>query len=276
MCSKFLKKKGAVKDKPVERVVFNAITRQRCSRRCSIPRKIDRRWSMPIWRGARSTIWSASRCRRCCGASCPGARSAGRVQSVALRLICDRELEIEAFKAQEYWTIEGDFATRQRRGVLGPPQAIDGKRLGKLDITNEASARAIEAALNGARFSVDSGREQAGQAPSLRRPSAPRRCSRKPRASSASPRPGPCRSPSASMKASTSAARRSASSPICEPTAFRWRGEAIAATRNAILKALRRALSAVGAAPIHDQGQERPGSPRGHPPDRPRCAFPSR
>ena len=50
----------------------------------------------------------------------PGARSAGRVQSVALRLVCDREAEIEAFKTDEYWTIEATLATAQGRGVRAP------------------------------------------------------------------------------------------------------------------------------------------------------------
>ena len=50
----------------------------------------------------------------------PGARSAGRVQSVALRLICERELEIEAFIKEEYWTIEAAMADRCRKRLLPP------------------------------------------------------------------------------------------------------------------------------------------------------------
>ena len=76
---------------------------------------------MPISPAAPSIISSASACRPMLWRKLPGARSAGRVQSVALRLICDRELEIEAFKAQEYWTIEGDFRDRSRRSLLRPP-----------------------------------------------------------------------------------------------------------------------------------------------------------
>jgi DNA topoisomerase-1 len=86
----------------------------------------------------------------------PGSRSAGRVQSVALRLICDRELEIEAFRAQEYWTIDGTFLTSQGAEFQAALTSIAGKRLGKLDIADEASARAIEQAVKGARFAVDS------------------------------------------------------------------------------------------------------------------------
>jgi DNA topoisomerase-1 len=51
----------------------------------------------------------------------PGAKSAGRVQSVCLRLIVERELEIEAFRAREYWTVTATLATPARTGVSGPP-----------------------------------------------------------------------------------------------------------------------------------------------------------
>ena len=52
----------------------------------------------------------------------PGARSAGRVQSVALRLVCDRELEIERFKTQEYWSIEAELATAKNETFQRPPR----------------------------------------------------------------------------------------------------------------------------------------------------------
>jgi DNA topoisomerase-1 len=74
---------------------------------------------------------------------------------VALRLICDRELEIEAFKAQEYWTIDGSFTSPKGDVFSARLNAIDGKRLGKLDIENETSARAIVLALKAAGFHVD-------------------------------------------------------------------------------------------------------------------------
>jgi DNA topoisomerase-1 len=66
------------------------------------------RWSMPISRAARWIISSVSTLSPVLWRKLPGARSAGRVQSVALRLICDREREIEAFIPQEYWTITGN------------------------------------------------------------------------------------------------------------------------------------------------------------------------
>jgi DNA topoisomerase I len=151
-----LKKKGVVKDKPVERVVFNAITRQSVLEAMRHPRRIDpalvdaylarRALDYLVGFSLSPMLWR----------KLPGARSAGRVQSVALRLICDRELEIEAFKAQEYWTIEGEFSTQRGDAFSARLAAIDGKKLGKFDIPNEAEARKIEAALKGGKYSVDS------------------------------------------------------------------------------------------------------------------------
>jgi DNA topoisomerase-1 len=131
----------------------------------------------------------------------PGARSAGRVQSVALRLICDRELEIEAFVREEYWTIEATMSTGNGDQFAARLQAIAGNRLGKMDIPDEASARAIEAALDGARFAV-SNVEVPSRPSGIRRRRSPHpRCSRKPRANLVSPRSGPCRWRRSFMKA---------------------------------------------------------------------------
>jgi DNA topoisomerase-1 len=151
-----LKKKGAIKGKSVSRVVFNAITRQSVLEAMQHPREIDpslvdaylarRALDYLVGFTLSPVLWR----------KLPGARSAGRVQSVALRLICDRELEIEAFKAQEYWTLEGEFMTPRGERFAARLNAIGGQRLGKLDIGSETSARAIEAALKNAAFAVDS------------------------------------------------------------------------------------------------------------------------
>ncbi|MDP4823221.1 MAG: type I DNA topoisomerase, partial [Aestuariivirgaceae bacterium] len=85
----------------------------------------------------------------------PGARSAGRVQSVALRIVCDRELEIEAFRAQEYWSLEAAMATAKDENFDARLSAINGQKVGKLDIKDEATAKAIESALKGQRYTVD-------------------------------------------------------------------------------------------------------------------------
>src|SRR5437868_2687643 len=150
-----LKQKHALKGQKIERVVFNAITKQAVADAMKNPRAID------------SALVDAYLARRALDylvgftlspvlwRKLPGARSAGRVQSVALRLICDRELEIEAFKAQEYWTVDGAFVTPRGEVFSARLNAVGGQKLGKLDIKNETAARAIEAALGGIPFSVE-------------------------------------------------------------------------------------------------------------------------
>ena len=149
----------------------------------------------------------------------PGARSAGRVQSVALRLVCDRELEIEKFVRQEYWSLVADAGDAAQRAFEARLVGADGKKLQRLDIGTGAEAEAFKQALETAAFTVDVGRSEAGQAPSATPPFTTSTLQQEAAASSASRRRTPCASRSASTKASTSAARRSASSPICEPTA---------------------------------------------------------
>ncbi|HAJ20594.1 MAG TPA: hypothetical protein DCL95_11135, partial [Rhodospirillaceae bacterium] len=70
----------------------------------------------------------------------PGAKSAGRVQSVALRLICEREAEIEAFKAREYWSVEALMATPDGVPFNARLTHLMGKKLDKFDLANETAA----------------------------------------------------------------------------------------------------------------------------------------
>ncbi len=84
----------------------------------------------------------------------PGSRSAGRVQSVALRLICARELEIEAFKPREYWSIEVDLDTPRGERIVARLAALDGEKLGKYALGDqEAAERAAELVRSG-RYSI--------------------------------------------------------------------------------------------------------------------------
>jgi DNA topoisomerase-1 len=149
---KKLIKKGMV----VERVAFNAVTKQAIMQAMSEPREIDgplvdaylarRALDYLVGFNLSPVLWR----------KLPGARSAGRVQSVALRLICDREAEIEAFKSDEYWTIEANLETAKAEAVRARLQAISGKTVQRLDIKNEAQAQAIKAAIVGQRFTVTS------------------------------------------------------------------------------------------------------------------------
>jgi DNA topoisomerase-1 len=150
-----LKKKGALKGKEIDRVVFNAITKQSVLEAMKHPRQVDpalvdaylarRALDYLVGFTLSPVLWR----------KLPGARSAGRVQSVALRIICDRELEIEAFRAQEYWTIDASLTSPKGDAFSARLNTIEGKRLGKLDIADEASAKAIVSALKGTKFSVD-------------------------------------------------------------------------------------------------------------------------
>jgi len=86
----------------------------------------------------------------------PGARSAGRVQSVALRLVCDRENEIERFIREEYWQIAALLSTPRADDFEARLTGFEGKKLQKLDIKNEAQAADIKTMLEGASFNVAS------------------------------------------------------------------------------------------------------------------------
>jgi DNA topoisomerase-1 len=140
----------------VERVAFNAITKQAILDALAHPREIDQplveaylaRRALDYLVGftLSPVLWR----------KLPGARSAGRVQSVALRLVCDREAEIEAFKTEEYWTIEATLATAKGEEVKARLTAIAGQTLKRLDLKDEATATAIKAAIEGGGFRVAS------------------------------------------------------------------------------------------------------------------------
>ena len=84
----------------------------------------------------------------------PGARSAGRVQSVALRLVCDRELEIEKFVAKEYWSIAATLATPRQETFEARLVGADGQKITRLDIGSGAEAEAFTRDLETATFKV--------------------------------------------------------------------------------------------------------------------------
>jgi DNA topoisomerase-1 len=149
-------KKALGKDTEVERVAFNAITKQSILAALKEPRQIDeplvdaylarRALDYLVGFTLSPVLWR----------KLPGSRSAGRVQSVALRLVCDREAEIEAFKTDEYWTIEALLLTAKNEDVRSRLVAIEGTSLKKLDIKDEATATAIRKALIGQDFRVAS------------------------------------------------------------------------------------------------------------------------
>ncbi len=85
-----------------------------------------------------------------------GSRSAGRVQSVALRLVCEREAEIEAFKPREYWTLEAKFQTPAGAPFTARLTHLDGKKLEQFDLADEAAALRAKALAEGTTYAVAS------------------------------------------------------------------------------------------------------------------------
>jgi DNA topoisomerase-1 len=150
-----LTKKKVLKDTHVERVTFNAITKSAVLEAMAAPRQIDmelveaylarRALDYLVGFNLSPVLWR----------KLPGARSAGRVQSVALRIVVDREMEIEKFKAQEYWSVEADL------NADSPPFTARlvkhaGKRVQRLDIVSEAMATAARDAINAGTFTINS------------------------------------------------------------------------------------------------------------------------
>jgi DNA topoisomerase I len=164
-----LKEKRALKDQAIERVVFNAITKQAISEAMKHPRQID---------GALVDAYMARRAldylvgftlSPVLWRKLPGARSAGRVQSVALRLVCDRELEIEKFVAREYWSLLATLATPRGDTFEARLVGADGKKIQRLDIGTGAEAEDFKKALESAQFTVTSVEAK----PARRNPQAP-------------------------------------------------------------------------------------------------------
>jgi DNA topoisomerase I len=149
-----LKGKKLLKDKRVDRVVFNAVTKDAVQEAMRNPREID------------DALVDAYRARRALDylvgfnlspvlwRKLPGARSAGRVQSVSLRIICDRELEIEKFVAREYWSIIAHLQTEAKAPFTARLVGADGKKINRLDIGSGAEAEAFKTDLEKALFSV--------------------------------------------------------------------------------------------------------------------------
>ena len=149
-----LKEKRALKGQKIERVVFNAITKQAVAEAMRNPRAID------------SALVDAYLARRALDylvgftlspvlwRKLPGARSAGRVQSVALRLVADRELEIEKFVAREYWSLVATLATPRNETFEARLVGADGKKIQRLDIGSGDEAQAFKRDLETAHFNV--------------------------------------------------------------------------------------------------------------------------
>jgi DNA topoisomerase-1 len=149
-----LRAKGLAKTTPIKRVTFNEITKKTVTDAIANPREIDqdlvdaymarRALDYLVGFSLSPVLWR----------KLPGAKSAGRVQSVALRLICERESEIEKFKTQEFWTIEATFTTAKNLNVPAHLTHLNGKKLDKFALQTEAEAQAALSVLNQLSYKV--------------------------------------------------------------------------------------------------------------------------
>ncbi len=149
-----LKSKKVLKGKKIERVVFHEITKSAITEAIKNPHEIDDNL-VSAYMGRRAldylvgftlspVLWR----------KLPGSKSAGRVQSVALRLICDRESEIEKFKPEEYWTVDVDLLTSAKSLIKSHLMELDGKKLEKFDLNSEAKALEAKAKIEAQNFAI--------------------------------------------------------------------------------------------------------------------------
>src|SRR5690606_664271 len=151
-----LKRRNALDGVDVERVVFNEITKKAVVEAFRNPRRLDQEL-IDAYMARRAldylvgftlspVLWR----------KLPGSRSAGRVQSVALRLVCEREAEIEAFRAEEYWSIETSMTTKEGKSFTARLSMLDGDKIEKMTLQNQQQADTAVARIMGQNYAVTS------------------------------------------------------------------------------------------------------------------------
>jgi DNA topoisomerase-1 len=151
-----LQHKKALAGVDVKRVTFNAITKKSVLDAVANPRDLDqplidaylarRALDYLVGFNLSPVLWR----------KLPGSRSAGRVQSVALRLICERESEIEVFKSREYWTVDAYFGTAKKQVLKARLTHLDGRKLDKFDLNNQERAEQAKREIERRAFAVSS------------------------------------------------------------------------------------------------------------------------
>jgi DNA topoisomerase-1 len=151
-----LDEQRALQGKDVRRITFNEITKSAVQYAMAHPRDLDeplieaylarRALDYLVGFNLSPVLWR----------KLPGSRSAGRVQSVALRLVCEREAEIEAFASREYWTVEAQFTTPAGAPFTAKLTHLDGRKLDQFDLNTADRAEAARARIAAGRFSVGS------------------------------------------------------------------------------------------------------------------------
>jgi DNA topoisomerase-1 len=151
-----LEEKRALSGVDVKRITFNEITKSAVQHAIEHPRDLDQplieaylaRRALDYLVGftLSPVLWR----------KLPGSRSAGRVQSVALRLVCEREAEIEVFRPREYWTVEAHFLTPAGAPFTARLTHLDGRKLDQFDLPDAERAQAAKRAVEAGSFTVAS------------------------------------------------------------------------------------------------------------------------
>lgn len=149
-----LKEKRLAAKAEIRRITFNEITKSAVLDAIGKPRDVDQELVQAYLARRALDYLVGFNLSPVLWRKLPGSKSAGRVQSVALRLICEREAEIEAFKPQEYWTIEAEFKTHDGSTFTARLTQLDGKRLEKFSLGDKGAAEAALARIRPMLFKV--------------------------------------------------------------------------------------------------------------------------
>ena len=150
----YLSLKKKLKGKILERVVFNEITKNAILKAIENPRQIDiplveaylarRALDYLVGFNISPILWT----------KLPGSKSAGRVQSVALKLITEREHEIELFKPEEYWTLSSEFTNLDNKNILSKLSLYEGEKIERFTFKNKAEINKAIEIINKSKFTV--------------------------------------------------------------------------------------------------------------------------
>ena len=150
----YLNEKKLLKDKEVERVVFNEITKKAVIHGIENPRQIEpllvdaymarRALDYLVGFNISPILWT----------KLPGSKSAGRVQSVALKLITEREHEIESFKPEEFWTLSIKFADQKNQNIIASMSVLDNNKIEKFTFKNKDEINNAISSINKKKFSI--------------------------------------------------------------------------------------------------------------------------
>ncbi len=150
----YLNEKKLLKDKEIERVVFNEITKKAVIHGIENPRQIEpllvdaymarRALDYLVGFNISPILWT----------KLPGSKSAGRVQSVALKLITEREHEIESFKPDEFWTLSVKFKDEKNQNILASISQLDNNKIEKFSFKNKDDINKAISSINQKKFSI--------------------------------------------------------------------------------------------------------------------------